>query len=34
MHGLAVHPVHAQDRNGAKMVLEPLIGTLPRLERV
>jgi putative transposase len=34
MHGLKVHGGDVQDRDGAKLVLEPLIGRLPRLERL
>ena len=34
IHGLAVHPGDVQDRDGAKLVLEPLAGKLPRLERL
>ncbi len=34
MHGLLVHPANVQDRAGAKLLLEPLSGTLPRLERL
>ncbi len=34
MYGLAVHPANVQDRDGAKLLLEPLIGKLPRLERL
>jgi len=29
-----VHPADIQDRNGAKLVRDPLIGRLPRLERL
>jgi putative transposase len=31
---VAVHPADVQDRDGAKLVLEPLIGNVPRLERL
>jgi putative transposase len=31
IHGLVVHPADIQDRAGAKLVLDPLIGQLPRL---
>jgi putative transposase len=34
MHGLAVHPANIQDRDGAKLVLAPLVGHLTRLERL
>ena len=34
MHGLVVHPADIQDRDGAKLVLDPLIGRMPRLERI
>ena len=34
MHGLAVHPANIQDRDGAKLVLAPLVGHLARLERL
>ena len=34
IHGLAVHPADAQDRDGARLVLEPLVGALPRMERL
>ncbi|MDQ3655631.1 MAG: IS5 family transposase [Chloroflexota bacterium] len=34
IHGVVVHPADIQDRNGAKLVLDPLIGRLPRLERL
>jgi putative transposase len=34
IHGLVVHPANIQDRDGARLVLTPLIGRLPRLERV
>ncbi len=34
IHGLKVHAGDIQDRDGAKLVLEPLIGTLPRFERL
>lgn len=29
-----MHEAHVQDRDGAKLVLGPLVGTLPRLERL
>ena len=31
---MAVHPAGVQDRGGAKRVLAPLVGRLPRLERI
>jgi putative transposase len=31
---VVVHAADVQDRDGAKLVLEPLIGKLPRLERL
>ena len=31
IHGLVVHPGDVQDRDGAKLVLTPLIGRMPRL---
>jgi putative transposase len=31
---VAVHPADVQDRDGAKLVLEPVVGRLPRLERL
>ena len=34
IHGLAVHPGDIQDRDGAKLVLTPLLGQMPRLERL
>jgi putative transposase len=34
IHGVAVHPADVQDRDGAKLLLEPLAGTLPRMERI
>ncbi len=34
IHGLKVHEANIQDRDGAKLLLEPLIGTLPRLEHL
>ena len=34
MHGLVVHPANIQDRDGAKLVLAPLIGQMPRLQRI
>ena len=34
IHGLKVHAGDIQDRDGAKLVLEPLIGALPRLARL
>jgi putative transposase len=34
IHGILVHPANVQDRAGAKELLESLIGTLPRLERL
>lgn len=34
MHGLVVHPGDVQDRDGAKLVLTPVIGRMPRLERI
>jgi putative transposase len=34
IHGLTVHPGNVQDRDGAKLVLSPLIGQMPRLQRV
>ena len=34
MHGLVVHPANIQDRDGAKLVLAPLMGRTPRLERI
>ena len=34
IHGLKVHAGDVQDRDGAELVLEPLIGTLPRPERL
>ena len=34
MHGLAVLPADVQDRDGAKAVLAPLVGRMPRLERI
>jgi putative transposase len=34
MHGLKVHEGDIQDRDGAKLVLEPLIGKLPRFQKL
>ena len=34
IHGVAVHPADVQDRDGAKLVLEPLAGRMERLERL
>ncbi len=34
IHGILVHPANVQDRDGAKLLLAPLIGKLPRLERL
>jgi putative transposase len=34
MHGLVVSPGHVQDRDGAKLVLKPLVARMPRLERL
>ena len=34
MHGLAVLPADVQDRDGAKLLLAPLAGALPRMERL
>ena len=34
MHGVIVHPASIQDRDGAKLVLAPLIGQMPRLTRI
>ena len=34
MHGVLVHPANVQDRDGGKALLAPLIGRLPRLERI
>ena len=34
MHGLCVLPANVQDRAGAEHVLRPLIGRMPRLERI
>ena len=34
MHGLKVHGAAVQDRDGAKLVLEPLAGRMPRLARL
>jgi len=34
MHGLAAHPADAQDRDGAEPVLAPLVGRMPRPERL
>ena len=34
IHGLKVHTGDIQDRDGAKLVLEPLIGKLPRFKRL
>ena len=34
MHGLLVHPANLQDRDGAKLLLEPLAGRLPRMQRL
>jgi putative transposase len=34
MHGLKVHAGDIQDRDGAKLVLEPLIGKLPRFQKL
>jgi putative transposase len=31
---VAVHAADVQDRDGAKLVLEPLAGALPRMERI
>ena len=31
---MVVHPADVQDRDGAKLLLEPLVGKLPRLERL
>jgi len=31
---VVVPPANIQDRDGAKLVLEPLVGSLPRLERL
>ena len=34
MHGLLVLPADVQDRDGAKDLLAPLVGQMPRLERI
>ncbi len=34
IHGLVVHPANIQDRTGARQVLDPLVGHLPRLQRL
>lgn len=34
IHGLTVHPANLQDRDGAKLVLQRLVGRMPRLERI
>jgi putative transposase len=34
IHSVVVHPADVQDRDGAKLVLEPLVGQMPRLERL
>jgi len=34
MHGLLVLPANEQDRDGARQMLGPLIGHMPRLERI
>jgi putative transposase len=34
MHRLVVHAADVQDRDGAKLVLEPLSGEQPRLARI
>lgn len=34
IHGLTVHTGDIQDRDGAKLVLAPLIGKLPRFEKL
>ena len=31
---MVVHPADSQDRDGAKLVLDPVIGRMPRLERI
>ena len=31
---MAVHPASVQDRDGAKLLLAPLVGRMPRLERI
>ena len=31
---MAVHPANVQDRDGAKLVLGPLVGRMPRLRRI
>jgi len=31
---VAVHPASVQDRDGAKLLLAPLVGRMPRLERI
>ena len=31
---VAVHPANIQDRDGAKLVLQRLLGRFPRLERI
>ncbi|MDQ3694325.1 MAG: IS5 family transposase [Chloroflexota bacterium] len=34
IHGLMVHPGNVQDREGAKLVLTPLIGQMPRMTKL
>jgi putative transposase len=34
IHGLVVHAGNIQDRDGAKLVVSPLLGQMPRLERL
>lgn len=34
IHGVLVHPANLQDRDGAKLLLAPLMGQMPRLTRI
>jgi len=34
IHGLVVHPANIQERDGAKLLLEPLRDTLPRMKKI
>ena len=34
IHGVVIHPANVQDRDGAKLLLAPLIGQMPRLTRI
>jgi putative transposase len=34
IHSVAVHPADVQDPHGAKLLLEPLAGKMPRMQRL